>query len=272
MVLHNVTPTTLATACAARILFALDLVRFGEDLDGKDVLESVAAHATVLSTTLFRLYRAIGGDAIGYINRQIGASKYTMDLVLGGIATIIIPMPMSYQYVSAITAADNGMAGTPAPGVMTEGPLPVAGVHVDDGRDIQYNYTILSDNTPSIWNCYANDDLQVRLAPRSGMEDYCYVAVKNRGIGPAHNLKVTLYESNNPTLTLWREHLQARETLRLYGSLSENKQQQRFLGPFSWVADTNRSFDMVCVLAVINVDENTELDVPAPRDLSTEII
>ncbi|RAH76620.1 hypothetical protein BO86DRAFT_404481 [Aspergillus japonicus CBS 114.51] len=48
MVLHNDTPTTLATASAATIIFALGLAWFGEDLDGKDVLASVAAYAAVM--------------------------------------------------------------------------------------------------------------------------------------------------------------------------------------------------------------------------------
>ncbi|OJK00944.1 hypothetical protein ASPACDRAFT_42444 [Aspergillus aculeatus ATCC 16872] len=136
--------------------FVLGLAWFGEDLDGKDVLASVAAYAAVLSTTFFRLYRAIRGNAIGDIIRQAGTSKYMLlYLILGGIATITITMPTPYQYVSAITAADNGTAfekwaGTPAPGVMTEGPPPAVGVYMDDGRDEQYNYTLLSDNTLSI--------------------------------------------------------------------------------------------------------------------------
>ncbi|RAH63894.1 uncharacterized protein BO66DRAFT_444555 [Aspergillus aculeatinus CBS 121060] len=207
-------------------------------------------HEQVLYTSLFRLYRAIGD-----INRQTGASKYMLYLILGGIATIGITMLMPYQCVSANTAADNDtILGHPGGAVRKV-------IH-------SYNYTLLLDNTPGPWNRHVNDDLQVSLAPRSGIEDYCCVVVKSRGIGPAHNVKVTLYESNNPTLTLCQEHLSAREISRLRGSLGENKQQQRFLGPFSWVADTNRSFDMVCVLAVINVDENTGLDWPAPRDLS----
>lgn len=48
MVLYNDTPTILATASAATILFALGLAWFGEDLDGKDVLASVAAYAAVM--------------------------------------------------------------------------------------------------------------------------------------------------------------------------------------------------------------------------------
>lgn len=46
-------------------------------------------------------------QVLSTINRQTGASKYMLYLILGGIATIAITMPMPYQCVSANTAADN---------------------------------------------------------------------------------------------------------------------------------------------------------------------
>ncbi|RAH76622.1 hypothetical protein BO86DRAFT_404483 [Aspergillus japonicus CBS 114.51] len=245
----------------------------------------------VLSTTLFRLYRAIGGDAIGDINRQNWASRYALYLILGGIATITTTMPMPYQYVSAMIAADNGTVlghpggavrkvirwafekqglyhppGTPDPGVVTEGPPPAVDVYIDDGRDGEYDYNLLSDNTPGIWNRHAADEGQANQTPRPGVQNYCYVAVKNRGTGPANRVRVALYQANNPTPTLWPSHFNIQGIYHRTGALDGNKQEQHIFGPFAWVPDNNPLFDRDCVLAAVtadgdlpNIDKSTAL-------------
>ncbi|PYH78226.1 hypothetical protein BO82DRAFT_291722 [Aspergillus uvarum CBS 121591] len=233
----------------------------------------------VLSTTLFRLYRAIGGDAIGDINRQVWASRYALYLILGGIATITTKMHMPYQYVSAMIAADNGTVlshpggavrkvirwafekqglyhppGIPNPGVVTEGPPPAVDVYIDDGRDGEYDYTLVSDNTPGVWNRQAADGGRVNQPPRPGQTNYFYVAVKNRGTGPANDVRVALYQSNTSTATLWPSHFDVQGTANLTGPLGGNKQAQHIFGPFAWVPNNNPSFDRYCLLAAVSAD------------------
>ncbi|OJJ98993.1 hypothetical protein ASPACDRAFT_44622 [Aspergillus aculeatus ATCC 16872] len=230
----------------------------------------------VLSTTLFRLYGAIGGDAIGDINRQIWASRYTLYLILGGIAGINTRMPMPDQYVSAMIAADDrtvlGHPGgavrkvirwafekqglyqlpdTPRP-IMSEGLPPAVDVYIDDGRNGEYDYTLLSDNTPGIWNRQAADGGRVNQSPRPGEQNFIYVIVKTRGTGPANNVRVTLYQSNSPTATLWPSHFDVRGTQNLAGPLSGDE--QHTFGPFAWVPDQNPSFDRDCLLAAVSAD------------------
>ncbi|OOF92527.1 hypothetical protein ASPCADRAFT_399362 [Aspergillus carbonarius ITEM 5010] len=239
----------------------------------------------VLSTTLFRIYRAIGGDAIGDIHRQTWASRYALYLILGGIATITTPMNMPYQYVSAMIAADNGTVlghpggavrkiirwafekqglyhplGTPYPGVMTEGPPPAVDVYIDDGRDGEYDYTLPSDNTPGIWNRQAVGPVRVNQTPRPGVMNYCYVAVKNRGTGPANNVTVTVYQSNRPAPTLWQDpslpqpHFNQVNIVALQGSLAGHKQQEHIFGPFVWTPNNNPPFDRYYLLAAVRAD------------------
>ncbi|PWY93136.1 hypothetical protein BO94DRAFT_583376 [Aspergillus sclerotioniger CBS 115572] len=226
----------------------------------------------VLSTALFRIYRAIGGDAIGDIHRQNWASRYTLYLILGGIATITTRMPMPYQYVSAMIAADDGVGlyhppNIPDPGVMTEGPPPAVDVYIDDGRDGEYDYTLLSDNTPGIWNWQRADNGLVNQISIPGATNYCYVAVRNHGTRPAHNVKVTLYQSNRPAPTLWKAHFDELSTAQLDNPLTGNKQQQHIFGPFPWVPTKNPFFDRHYILAAVradgdlpNTDPNTGLD------------
>ncbi|KAJ5339058.1 hypothetical protein N7452_005786 [Penicillium brevicompactum] len=234
----------------------------------------------VLSTTLFRIYRAIGGDAIGDRHKQNWASRYTLYLIFGGIATITTRAELPYQYVSAMISADNGTVlgypggavrkiirwsfekqglyhplNTPAPGVMTRGPPPAVDTYIDDGRDGEYDYVPTSGNPSSIWNRQAPDGILFNQAPIAGATNYCYVAVKNRGTENAQNVQVTVYESNIPEPTTWPTHFQTPGTvMQISGSIRGNRQQTAIAGPFPWTPKSNASFDRHSLLAAVNAD------------------
>ncbi|GIC92991.1 uncharacterized protein Aud_009470 [Aspergillus udagawae] len=234
----------------------------------------------ILSTTLFRLYRVIGGDAIGDFHKQNWASRYTLYLIIGGIATITTRASMPYQYVSAMISADNGTVlgypggavrklirwsfekqglyhplDTPSPGVMTRGPPPAVDAYIDDGRDGEYDYAPMSGSPPGIWNRQAPDGGLVDQAPIVGVTNYCYVAVKNRGTENAQNVKVTVYESTIPEPRVWPAHFQTPGTVvPVSGSISGNRQQTEIAGPFRWTPNSNASFDRYSLLAAVRAD------------------
>ncbi|GMG31179.1 unnamed protein product [Aspergillus oryzae] len=234
----------------------------------------------ILSTTLFRLYRAIGGDAIGDFHKQNWASRYTLYLIIGGIATIATTASMPYQYVSAMISADRdtvlGYPGgavrkiirwsfekqglyhplnTPSPGVMTRGPPPAVDAYIDDGRDGEYDYAPMSGYPPGIWNRQAPDGGLVNQAPVVGVTNYCYVAVKNRGTENAQNVQVTVYESPIPEPTVWPAHFQTPGTVvPISGPISGNRQQTAIAGPFPWTPRADASFDRYSLLAAVRAD------------------
>lgn len=234
----------------------------------------------ILSTTLFRLYRALGGDARGDFHKQNWASRYTLYLIIGGIATISTTADMPYQYVSSMISADNGIVlgypggsvrkiirwsfekqglyhplGTPSPGVMTRGPPPAVDLYIDDGRDGEYDYAPMSGNPPGIWNRQAPDSGLGNQAPIVGVTNYCYVAVKNRGTESAENVQITVYESTIPEPTVWPAHFQVPGTVVLVsGTISGNRQQIAIAGPFPWTPNSNASFDRHSLLAAVRAD------------------
>ncbi|KGO48578.1 hypothetical protein PEX1_060400 [Penicillium expansum] len=234
----------------------------------------------ILSTTLFRLYQAIGGDARGDFHKQNWASRYTLYLIIAGIATITTTASMPYQYVSAMLSADNDTVlgypggavrkiirwsfekqglyhpiGTPSPGVMTRGPPPAVDTYIDDGRDGEYDYAPMSGNPPGIWNRQAPDGGLVNQAPIVGGTNYYYVAVKNRGTEIASNVQVTVYESNIPEPTVWPAHFQVPGTvMQINGPISGNRQQTAIAGPFPWIPSPNASFDRHSLLAAVRAD------------------
>ncbi|KAE8366573.1 hypothetical protein BDV27DRAFT_170708 [Aspergillus caelatus] len=234
----------------------------------------------ILSTTLFRLYRAIGGDAIGNFHKQNWASRYTLYLIIGGIATITTRASMPYQYVSAMIFADNGTVlgypggavrkivrwsfekqglyhplNTPNPGVMTRGPPPAVDVYIDDGRDGEYDYALMSGSPPGVWNRQAPDHGLVNQAPIVGVPNYCYVAVKNRGTQDAQNVQVTVYESRIPEPMIWPAHFHVPGTVVQFGvPIHGNRLQTATVGPFQWTPQAHRAFDRHSLLAAVRAD------------------
>ncbi|KAJ5358312.1 uncharacterized protein N7496_010725 [Penicillium cataractarum] len=198
--------------------------------------------------------------ARGDFHKQNWASRYTLYLIIGGIATITTTPSMPYQYVSAMISADNGTVlgypggavrkiirwsfekqglyhplSTPTPGVMTRGPPPAVDPYIDAGRDGEYDYAPMSGNSPGIWNRQAPDGGLNNQAPFVGVPNYCYVAVKNRGTENAQNVQVTVYESTIPEPTVWPARFQSP-------------------GPFRWTPNSNASFDRYSLLAAVGAD------------------
>ncbi|KAE8140147.1 hypothetical protein BDV38DRAFT_290862 [Aspergillus pseudotamarii] len=234
----------------------------------------------ILSTTLFRLYRAIGGDAIGNLHKQNWASRYTLYLIIGGIATITTTASMPYQYVSAMILADNGTVlgypggavrkiirwsfekqglyhplNTPSPGVMTRGPPPAVDVYINDGREGEYDYAPMPGNPPGVWNRQAPDGGLFNQAPIVGVPNYCYVAVKNRGTQDAQNVQVTVYESTIPEPTIWPTHFQVPGTVvQNIGPISGHGLHTAIAGPVQWTPQAGAAFDGYSLLAAVRAN------------------
>jgi hypothetical protein len=180
----------------------------------------------VLSSTMFRLYRAIGGDArLGgkpdYSSRR-AAADYVAYLLVRCVASLgpstTVPVVDAGIFATALMDADIGtpvftygaqtrlggavhkvirwafeMQGLyPRPGYLPGfGAPPPIDVFIVDGRDGSYETV-----TPSyeIWNRWVQDGIAntAHQAPKSGQDNFIYVCVGNRGDQPAAGVTVTI--------------------------------------------------------------------------------
>ena len=150
----------------------------------------------ILATTLFRIYRSIGGDS-SWVTRKRFAARYMAWLLLRMVGTLTIASNPSTAaaFANALITTDNdnwtsegvfggaygkvirwsfekqGMyqPGSPAPGsVSTPGNPPAVDVYIDDGRAGEYQFQAVHWNTTTIWNRLAADGGTTHEPPALG--------------------------------------------------------------------------------------------------------
>jgi zinc metalloprotease ZmpB len=186
----------------------------------------------ILSTTLFRFYRSIGGDSTR-LNMQRLAARYSTYLIvraIGSLATSpITPTPMASVFATALQTADVTSAsfegqpggayakvmrwaferqglyqppGAPVP-VTTVGAPPDIDVYIDDGRQGEYPYQEVFWENQDIWNRLNPDAGFAHETPIVGRPNFLYVKVKNRGTQTATNVAVRCYHCRPATGLVW---------------------------------------------------------------------
>jgi hypothetical protein len=186
----------------------------------------------ILSTTLFRFYRSIGGDSTR-LNMQRLAARYSTYLIvraIGSLATSpITATPMASVFATALQTADVSSAsfegqpggayakvmrwafekqglyqppGAPVP-VTTVGAPPDIDVYIDDGRQGEYPYREVFWENQDIWNRLNPDAGFAHETPIVGRPNFLYVKVKNRGTQTATNVAVRCYHCRPATGLVW---------------------------------------------------------------------
>lgn len=215
----------------------------------------------ILSTTLFRLYRSIGGDA-GSLGRREHAARFAAYLIFGGTGTLTpaVDAPDALSFANALIAADavdwtsegeaggayhkvirwafekQGLyqpSGAPSP-VASEGSPPDVDVYIDDGRGGEYQFLANHWSTTDIWNRVATGDGGgVHEHPVVGQTNFAYVKIKNRGTQTATNIVVKGYHCLPGVGLVYPIDWQAMTTNQLVvanlGSGAET-----IVGPFEW--------------------------------------
>jgi hypothetical protein len=183
----------------------------------------------VLSTTLFRVYRAAGGDSANPADR-IWASRYVSYLILKAVSFLQFTTPDPDVYVAALTEADattglfeghpggafskvfrwsfekQGLyqpAGT-FPPVTTEGQPPEVDVYIDDGRAgayMPYQQSFAGD--AEIWNRLTGDGNTAHQVPVVGVGNFAYVRVRNRGTDTATGVIVRGFQCRSAGPLVW---------------------------------------------------------------------
>ncbi|NHB75990.1 hypothetical protein [Rhodobacter calidifons] len=177
----------------------------------------------VLSTTLFRFYRAIGGDS-PHLPTQRRAAEVTAFLIFKAIGLMTATTPIPEVFVGNLQTADrttSAFKGIPggalhkvirwafekqglfqpgaAPGqpqtVNREGNPPDVDVYIDDGRGGEYTYLANHWSCQDMWCRRRPDGGLTHQNPLVGFRSYMYVRVKNRGLQPAQNVRVDAYHA-----------------------------------------------------------------------------
>jgi len=218
----------------------------------------------ILSTTLFRLYRSIGGDALTVLSTQRRASETTAFLIFKAIGLLTSTTPDPRIFVAKLETADKtttafkGIAGgalhkvirwafekqglfqpNAVPGmgntVTREGNPPDVDVYIDDGRKGEYTYQPVHWNCQDVWVRRAPDGGTTHQAPRVGLTNYVYVRVKNRGTQTATNVRVKAFQADPGTGLSFPNDWTPMSTAILNASGPIPSGGQTIVGPFKYV-------------------------------------
>ena len=218
----------------------------------------------ILATTLFRLYRSIGGDATAFLATQTRASQTVAYLIFKGIGLLTSTTPDPRIFVSKLQDADKtttafkGIAGgalhkvvrwafekqglfQPAavPGVgntvTKEGNPPDVDVYINDGRNGEYQYLANHWSCQDMWVRNAPDGGTTHQNPLVGLKNYMYVRVKNRGLQTATNVRVKGFKAFPGTGLSFPDDWTAMATPILNASGPIPSGGQTVVGPFQFV-------------------------------------
>ncbi len=233
----------------------------------------------VLSTTLFRLYRSIGGDSTN-VNTQRRAADWTAFLIFKAIGLLSSTTPFPEVYEGNLETADKttpSFKGIPggalhkvvrwsfekqglfqpgaAPGqgnnVNSEGNPPDVDVYIDDGRGGEYEYLANHWSCQDMWVRRAADGGLSHQQPIVGQTNYMYVRVKNRGMQTAQNVRVDAYHALPGTGLAFPDDWQAMATSTLPASGPIASGGETIVGPFAFVPT---QVGHECLLAIAHAD------------------
>jgi zinc metalloprotease ZmpB len=222
----------------------------------------------ILSTTLFRAYRSIGGDSTSLARREFAARcmAYLVLRAVGQLTPASNPASAA-QFLAALQTADAGnwtsegvFGGAYAKVLawafekqnLNGGALPDVDVYIDDGRAGEYPYQAVHWNTTTIWNRRIPDGLTGHQEAALGESNYAYVRIRNRGSQIAHDVVVKAYHCKPSAGVLWPNDLQPMSTAQLSaGTLQPGSAEEKIVGPFEWTPVSN-AWGHDCMLMVVS--------------------
>ncbi|HEY3528833.1 MAG TPA: hypothetical protein VGK78_06760 [Nocardioides sp.] len=231
----------------------------------------------ILSTTLFRLYRSIGGDSTD-VNTQRFAARMAVYLIMRAIGTLTPSTNpgSAVGFEAALETADAGdwvsenitggayrkvirwafekqgmfqPAGTSTPNNNVGAP-PAVDVYVEDGRHGEYTYQPVFWDNQSIWNRRHADGGTTHEDPITNRTNYAYVKIKNRGTQTATNVVVKAYHANPAAGLSYPNDWLPMTTAQLgAANVPANSSGEIVVGPFEW---TPRHVGHECMFMIVS--------------------
>jgi len=238
----------------------------------------------ILSTTMFRAYQSIGGNAPS-IKRREFAARYMAYLMLRAIKTLSPQSNPSSaaEFLHTLLTADAGnwtsegvfggaygkvLAWAFEKQNLNKGVPPGVDVYIDDGRAGEYEYVRDYWATTTIWNRRAPDNLEGHQEPALGQTNFAYVKIKNRGTSVANGVVVNGFHCKPSAGMVWPNDFQPLTTPQLSaGTLRPHNMEERTVGPFEWtpVADAFGHDSLLMIVSATgdasNIDNITSNEV-----------
>jgi zinc metalloprotease ZmpB len=222
----------------------------------------------ILSTTLFRLHRSIGGDSPNLSTQQF-AARFAVYLIFGAIGTLTSTTnpATALEFEQVLESADAPdwnslnplethaggayvkvirwafekqglfqLPGTPTPNDNIGSP-PAVDVYIDDGRHGVYDYQPNHWSCQDIWNRNSvGDGGGVHEEPIVGQTNYAYVRIKNRGYQSATGIVVKGFHCFPGVGLVYPTDWMPMDTPQLTApDLASNDSVGEIVGPFEWV-------------------------------------
>jgi zinc metalloprotease ZmpB len=230
----------------------------------------------ILSTTHFRIYRAIGGDS-EQPNMRRFAARFASYLILRTVGSFTPAHAPDHAaaYAAALTMADasdwtsEGQAGgayakvirwafekqglyQPQPHktpVKKEGAPPLVDVYIEDGRRGEYQYHDKYWNCRAIWNRHAADNGTSHQQPLAGTTNFAYVKIKNRGTTTAIGVTVKAFHRKPSAGGVYPDDWMPMITAELPSpDVPPNSKGEVIVGPFEW--EPSETGDGCMIMAV----------------------
>jgi zinc metalloprotease ZmpB len=204
----------------------------------------------ILSTTMFRAYRSIGGDAGELAEREF-AARFMTYLILAAVeAETPLTQPSGPEdFAEDVIDADlttTTFAGHPG-GAFHKvirwafekqdaygGRPPEVDVYIDDGRNGEYPWLSDFTNTPDIWTRYEPDGGSTHQNPLVGTPMSVYARVRNRGTQPAPDVTVRGFSGPTGGGAVWPDQFAPLPTPELPVAGPVPAGGNVIVGPFQW--------------------------------------
>jgi zinc metalloprotease ZmpB len=257
-----------------------------------DTLDSLGYNnEQILSSTMFRFYRAIGGDASALADKRF-AARMACHLLLAAIGSLTVATSPrdAAHFAAALSKADAAdwpaqrFSGGAYHKVIRwafekqglyqdvkeskpnnkEGLPPPVDVYIEDGRHGEYRYQSNYWSCQAIWNRRRDDRGTAHETPQSGVTNYAYVKVKNRGSQKATKVAVRAYHAPVSAKLSFPGDWQPMQTAqRASADVPPHSSAEILVGPFAWVPGARQEAMLMIVAAAgdsSNVDNFTAAD------------
>jgi hypothetical protein len=257
-----------------------------------DTLDSLGySNEQILSSTMFRFYRAIGGDASSLADKRF-AARMACHLLLAAIGSLTVATSPrdAAHFAAALSKADaadwpaqrfsggayhkvvrwafekQGLyqdADEPKPN-NKEGLPPPVDVYIEDGRHGEYRYQSNYWSCQAIWNRRRSDRGTAHERPQSGVTNYAYVKIKNRGLQKATKVVVRAFRAPaSAKLSFPGSWQPMRTAQRTAADVPPHSSAEIVVGPFAWVPKSREEAMLMVVSAAgdpSNLDNFTSAD------------